>query len=194
MLQDAPARRQREDTQHEPYRNRPGTGHPPATRRRLERAATRLRQRRAALRAQLSPVEEPGDTADWATAVGVPVEIEEINARLARLDRLLTAARTSAPADADTVVVGSRVTVRFADGEEETYWVGLIDEGKAEAGLPVLTPTSPLGRALLGCRPGADITSQAPTGSLTVQLIATEPETSAAGQTPAEGSPLTGGA
>lgn len=66
-------------------------------------------------------------------------------------------------------VVGSRVTVRHADGEHQTY--ELVAPGEAEARLGRISPDSPLGAALLGKRAHEVAELNAPEGR--VQLIVT---------------------
>ena len=60
------------------------------------------------------------------------------------------------------VVVGSQVTVRHADGEEETY--EMVAPGEADARSGRISPDSPLGAALLGRRAGEVTHMQAPGG------------------------------
>jgi hypothetical protein len=67
------------------------------------------------------------------------------------------------------VVVGSRVTVRHAAGEQETY--EMVAPGEADARSGRISPDSPLGEALLGRRPGEETHMEAPAGR--VQLTVT---------------------
>jgi transcription elongation GreA/GreB family factor len=67
------------------------------------------------------------------------------------------------------VVVGSRVTVRHADGEEETY--EMVAPGEADARSGRISPDSPLGAALLGRRADEVTHMDAPAGR--VQLTVT---------------------
>jgi hypothetical protein len=67
------------------------------------------------------------------------------------------------------VVVGSRVTVRHADGEEETYEI--VAPGEADARSRRISTDSPLGAAVLGRRAGDVSHVEAPAGR--VQLTVT---------------------
>ena len=69
-------------------------------------------------------------------------------------------------------VVGSRVTVRCVDGEQETY--ELVAPGETEARLRRISPDSPFGAALLGRRAGEVAHVLAPAGAevLTVLSVA----------------------
>jgi transcription elongation factor GreA len=66
-------------------------------------------------------------------------------------------------------IVGSRVTVRHADGEEETYEP--VASGETEVRLGRISPDSPLGAALLGRRAGEVASMQTPAGPLEFTLL-----------------------
>jgi transcription elongation GreA/GreB family factor len=66
-------------------------------------------------------------------------------------------------------IVGSRVTVRHADGEEESY--ELVAPGEAEVRLGRISPDSPLGAALLGRRAGEVATMHTPAGPLEFTVV-----------------------
>jgi transcription elongation factor GreA len=59
---------------------------------------------------------------------------------------------------------GSVVAIRYAgDDEVERYLVGSIEERHDD--LEVISPSSPLGEALIGSGPGDSVTFTAPTGA-----------------------------
>jgi transcription elongation factor GreA len=66
-------------------------------------------------------------------------------------------------------IVGSRVTVRHADGEQESY--ELVAPGETEVRLGRISPDSPLGAALLGRRAGEVATMQTPAGPLEFTVV-----------------------
>ncbi len=68
------------------------------------------------------------------------------------------------------VVVGSRITVRHADGEHETY--ELVAPGEADARLGRISPDSPLGAALLGKRAADVAEMDAPAGRVQLTITA----------------------
>jgi transcription elongation GreA/GreB family factor len=71
------------------------------------------------------------------------------------------------------VVVGSVVTVTDSDGDELRYFVAPAEN--RVPGFLLASPSSPLGRALLGAKPGDDVTYQAPGGDFTVRVVSVEP-------------------
>jgi transcription elongation factor GreA len=70
---------------------------------------------------------------------------------------------------------GSIVTLRYdGDAEDDTqrYFVGSIEERRGD--MPVVSPSAPLGKALLGKRAGTTVEYEAPGGALKVTLVAVE--------------------
>jgi transcription elongation factor GreA len=69
-----------------------------------------------------------------------------------------------------TVAAGSVVAIRYeGDDEVERFLVGSIEERHDE--LNVISPGSPLGRALLGRAPGDVVEYEAPGGTLRVEIV-----------------------
>jgi len=70
----------------------------------------------------------------------------------------------------DSVAAGSVVALRYeGDDDADRYLVGSIEERRAD--VAVVSPASPLGRALLGHRKGDTVTYQAPGGELKVEIV-----------------------
>jgi transcription elongation factor GreA len=139
-----------------------------SARTRLEKDEIELTQRRAELVAEQGS-DTGGDLVDQASFATQQIEIESIDRRLARIRELLSATTVASDAPDDTVAVGSVVTLRFDDGSTETYQVGLIEEQAGD--VVALTPTSPLGQALMGHRINDKVTYDAPVGELTVEIV-----------------------
>jgi transcription elongation factor GreA len=59
------------------------------------------------------------------------------------------------------------------DDEPSTYLVGSIEE--RGTGYDVLSPGSPLGKALLGHAAGETVTYEAPSGRFNVEILAVRP-------------------
>jgi len=99
-----------------------------------------------------------------------------MEARIRQLQALLkTAEVVDAKQGSDgTVRHGVVVALRYEGDEEDDvqrYFVGSIEE---RGDLPVASPSSPLGQALLGRSAGAVIDYAAPGGKLRVTLVAVE--------------------
>jgi transcription elongation factor GreA len=95
-------------------------------------------------------------------------------ARIRQLEATLKAAVVVESTSVDKVEAGTLVEVRMeGDDETSTYLIGSIEE--RGSGYDVMSPGSPLGKALLGHAPGETVTYEAPAGSFAVEIIAVRP-------------------
>ncbi len=111
-----------------------------------------LSARLASLRAEREPAlaetipSGNGDVADRATNVDGHVRLAMLDQRIATVERELAATgEQNARPNGDGATLGDVVTLNFGDGPE-AFLLGSVDE--AVDGLDVITPNSPLGRAL----------------------------------------------
>ena len=103
----------------------------------------------------------------------------KMEARIRQLTSLLRDAKVGEPPVAEAGVAGPGmvVTVRYADGDEETFLIGSREEA-AHADVTVYSAQSPLGRALTGKHAGDSVTYTAPNGNaITIELIDAKPYT-----------------
>lgn len=96
-----------------------------------------------------------------------------MEARIRQLEHLLHTAEVREAEDTGEVVVGSVVKVRDSDGDELTYFVA-PPENKVP-GYLLASPSSPVGEALLGARPGDTVTYEAPGGTFTLEVLDVQP-------------------
>lgn len=128
-----------------------------------------LQAERDEARAEAAPPMS-GDDADRATNVEAHVRLAMLDSKIATIElELMAARRRKDPSATDVVEIGDVVTVDLGDGPED-YLLGLVEQ--AGAGLDVITPDSPLGRALIGTRVGTTVQYQASRRSLQAQLLA----------------------
>jgi transcription elongation factor GreA len=97
----------------------------------------------------------------------------KMESRIRLLQALLkTATVVEGDANDGSVSAGSIVTLRY-DGDDEDdvqrYFVGSIEERRGD--MPVVSPSAPLGKALLGKRAGDSVEYEAPGGSLKVTVV-----------------------
>jgi transcription elongation factor GreA len=95
-----------------------------------------------------------GDLADRATNVEASIRLQLLDERISLLELEIDQLRRSPRAEG-VVSVGDRVTLDLGDGPEE-YVVGSVEQ--AAAGVPTVTPGSPLGRAIVGAEVGSTVT------------------------------------
>jgi hypothetical protein len=105
------------------------------------------------------------NVADRAARVACEHDLARLDARIAHL-QIRLAALDLDPTDAHPLHEAT-VVVDFGDGPE-TF---LVDEFCGGA-LPVITPASPLGQALLGAAGGQTLTYRTPRGTASAVLVA----------------------
>jgi transcription elongation factor GreA len=125
------------------------------------------------------------DSADIADRVVREADLAQLDDRIEALELHLqrrtladTGSASIAGPDQDVAVqAGGVVSLSFAGEAPSRYLVAdLLDAADAGASgeFDVLTPGSPLGRALLGARPGDQVTYVTPRGRVTVKVHAVE--------------------
>ena len=115
---------------------------------------------------------ELGDLSENADYHAAKDDQGRMEARIRQLQALLDhAVIVEAGAEpSDAVGAGSVVSLRYAGDEEvERYLIGSIEERRDD--LPVISPASPLGQALIGRKAGERVSYQAPSGSLEVEVV-----------------------
>ena len=118
---------------------------------------------------------EMGDLSENGDYHAAKDEQGHMEGRIRQLEHILENAEIIAPPAAGVVGPGSVVTVVY-EGDSETdaerYLVGHIEERVGD--LDVVSPTAPLGAALIGAKAGEWVSYDAPTGSLRVQVLKVE--------------------
>ena len=95
-------------------------------------------------------------------------------ARIRQLEATLKAAVVVESTSVDKVEAGTLVEVRMeGDDETSTYLIGSIEE--RGSGYDVMSPGSPLGKALVGHAAGETVIYEAPAGRFAVEIITVRP-------------------
>jgi transcription elongation factor GreA len=95
-------------------------------------------------------------------------------ARIRQIEAMLKHAVLVEATTGERVDTGTVVEVRMeGDDESSTYLIGSIEE--RGSGYDVISPGSPLGKALLGHGPGDVVTFQAPGGRFEVEILSVRP-------------------
>ncbi|MDA8062629.1 MAG: transcription elongation factor GreA [Actinomycetota bacterium] len=98
----------------------------------------------------------------------------KMEARIRQLEAMLGDAEivdTDAAGADGAVSTGVVVSLRYAGEDEvERYLIGSIEERRP--GVSVVSPSSPLGQALIGHRSGDRVSYDAPSGTLEVEIVA----------------------
>ena len=114
---------------------------------------------------------DPGTNADYIEAREEQARLE---ARIARLEERLAAARVVEPDDANGIVdVGERVRLRDLDTGSRLVFE-LVGSFEADPAAGRISAESPVGRALIGRRRGEIALVQAPKGEVRLRVVAIE--------------------
>lgn len=98
-----------------------------------------------------------------------------VEGRIKELEMLLATARViaEAPAAADSVQVGSKVTIQEEGASEQEVYT-IVGAAEANPSLGRISNESPLGKALLNRKINEAVQVDAPAGSFTVQILKVE--------------------
>ena len=118
---------------------------------------------------------ELGDLSENGDYHAAKDEQGHMEGRIRQLEHLIENAEIIAPPPEGVVGAGSVVTVVYegdSESDAERYLVGHIEEKVGD--LDVVSPTAPLGAALIGARAGDWVSYEAPNGALRVQVLKVE--------------------
>jgi transcription elongation factor GreA len=112
-----------------------------------------------------------GDLSENGDYHAAKEEQGKMEGRIRQLSVMLENAEIVQADNGEHVSHGSVVAIRYAgDDEVERYLIGSIEERHDD--LEVISPSSPLGEALIGAGPGDSVTFTAPTGAeLQVEIV-----------------------
>ncbi|MER6028768.1 GreA/GreB family elongation factor [Streptomyces sp. NPDC001851] len=134
----------------------------------LEQELADLRDERRLVAGTLHDSADVGDQADQADELRRADQLDRLDRRIEDITERLRQADVAGPPPTDEVGVGSTVTVRFADGAQETLQIGEVAEAFDQH---LVTWDSPLGRALLGCRAGDSVHFDTPDGPSSAVVV-----------------------
>jgi transcription elongation factor GreA len=121
---------------------------------------------------KIETARELGDLSENGDYHAAKEEQGKMEGRVAHLSSMLENAEIVADAGGggDAIRAGSVVSIRYVGDEEvERYLLGSIEERVEDLG--VISPTSPLGAALIGASAGDAVSYQAPGGVLEVEVV-----------------------
>lgn len=135
-----------------------------------EELATLRTARQPTLATRIQEATEHGDVSDNSEYEDLKDEWQKMEARIHDLEQTLERAEVITPdATSDTADLGSTVTLRSDDGEEET-WV-LVSPEEANSLDGTISTESPVGRAMFGRRAGDSATVRAPSGEIVYTIV-----------------------
>jgi transcription elongation factor GreA len=122
---------------------------------------------------KIETARELGDLSENGDYHAAKEEQGKMEGRIRHLEALIKNAEIVEGGGGDVVATGSIVEIRYeGDDDSERYLIGSIEERHDD--LEVISPGSPLGKALLGHRIGDIVDFEAPTRVLKVEIIGLE--------------------
>jgi transcription elongation factor GreA len=123
---------------------------------------------------KIEAARELGDLSENGDYHAAKEEQGKMEGRIRQLAYMLENAEIVETDGSDQVSHGSVVAIRYeGDDEAERYLIGSIEERHDD--LDVISPSSPLGEALIGSSPGDTVTFVAPTGAeLKVEVVSVD--------------------
>tara|TARA_Y100001970_G_scaffold278937_1_gene385412 strand:+ start:6340 stop:6807 length:468 start_codon:yes stop_codon:yes gene_type:complete len=120
---------------------------------------------------KIETARELGDLSENGDYHAAKEEQGKMEGRIAHLASILENAEiVDEVSGGDTVRAGSIISICYAgDEDSERYLIGSIEERIED--VEVISPTSPLGEALIGARIGETVTYEAPGGTLEVEIV-----------------------
>src|SRR2546430_6537317 len=147
---------------------------PQAHQRLVEELELRTGARRREISEWIERAREHGDIRENADYDAAKTEQGHNEARVRQLEAILKTAVVVESTKADKVEAGTGVEMMMeGDDETSTYLVGSIEE--KGRGYDVISPRSPLGKALLGHLPRETVTYEAPGGRFEVAVLPLPP-------------------
>jgi transcription elongation factor GreA len=121
---------------------------------------------------KIETARELGDLSENGDYHAAKEEQGKMEGRIAHLGQMIeNSVIVEDSGDGDSVLPGSIVSIRYeGDDEVERYLLGSIEERHDD--LDVISPSSPMGAALIGARPGDTVNYEAPGGTLAVEIVA----------------------
>jgi transcription elongation factor GreA len=120
------------------------------------------------LTTRIQDANEHGDISDNSEYEELKEELVLTDARIHELEFLLNKAEDVAPPERGRVGLGSSVTIRSDDGEEETW--RLVSPEEADTRIGAISTDSPVGHALMGRKKGDITTVETPAGTITYSV------------------------
>jgi transcription elongation factor GreA len=132
---------------------------------------------RSEIISKISAAREEGDLKENGGYHAAREEQSKAEARIRQLEDMLRRAEVGeTPPDDGIVEPGMKVTTRFfGETETETFLLGAREMVGTEA-LPVYSPQSPMGSAIIGVKRGQTVTYEAPHGKkLKIEIVEAVP-------------------
>lgn len=126
-------------------------------------------QKRPGLVERLSIARSMGDLSENSDYQNAKEELDFIDGRISELEELIRSSQVVAPGTSGQVSLGNKVTVKI-NGTQTIFQV--VGEWEANPSQKKISPSSPLGTALMGKKVGDQVEVSAPAGKILYSILA----------------------
>ena len=113
-----------------------------------------------------------GDLSENADYDAARNEQAQIEGRIAELEKILETAEIIEKRDTDKVGLGSTVTIRYLDeDDDDTEEYRIVGSKEADPSNNKISNESPLAQAIMGAKAGDERTVESPRGSYRVEIV-----------------------
>lgn len=137
----------------------------------IEEEIEQLKKQRPAKIAQLKAARALGDLSENTEYSTAKRELRHLESRMRYLNKQLQYSEIIKPSDANTVDLGTTVTLQFED-DNETVHYAIVGKQEADLNKQKISFDSPLGRALLHQSVGQTVSVEAPQSTYQVKILA----------------------
>jgi transcription elongation factor GreA len=123
--------------------------------------------KRSEIADRLKEAKADGDLSENAMYDAARDEQSFVEGRISEIEHILKHAAVISNKSRGSVALGSRVHVELEDGEQQYVIVGST-EANPDKGF--ISDQSPIGKALLGCKPGDEVTVEVPSGTIVYRI------------------------
>ncbi|MBI3576720.1 transcription elongation factor GreA [Candidatus Gottesmanbacteria bacterium] len=120
---------------------------------------------------RLSDARDLGDLSENSEYAAAKQDLAFIDGRIAELEEILHSAKVVAAHGKAKVDVGCKVTLHV-NGKKEIFTV--VGEWEADPSQKKISHDSPLGKALMGKKPGDSVDVEAPAGKISYKIVTIE--------------------
>lgn len=124
--------------------------------------------KRPAVVTRLSDARDLGDLTENSEYAAAKQDLSFIDGRIAELEEILHGAKVVTSHKKSAVDIGCKVTLHV-NGKKEVFTV--VGEWEADPAQKKISHSSPLGKALLGKKPGEKVEVEAPAGKLLYKIL-----------------------
>jgi transcription elongation factor GreA len=127
-----------------------------------------LKVKRPVAVSRLSDARELGDLSENSEYAAAKQDLSFIDGRIAELEEILHGAKIITSHKKGSVDIGCKVTLH-GNGRQDVFTV--VGEWEADPSQKKISHSSPLGKALLGKKPGDKVEVEAPAGTILYKIL-----------------------